>query len=300
MMKGRNVVSGIRKSRSVFIFSILFVLGTTCAIQAQTLSASGQLRGTASGGGFHYTLTLNNSSGSTTNIETFWFGWVPGLDFMAVSPTSIVTPAGWTNQVTHVGSGDGFAIQFVTSTAPLAPGGSLTFTFTSTSSPTTMAGDSPFHATFPVGTSFVYSGPPETGASDQFIVETVSGPSLNPTNLVSLSFSNVVQACRSRSRINRMTGMTNVTTTCRLSLQLVATNIGVTNSPVFNVLVWAGQGSNFDASVGLSPVTEKVRALRINKLEKIRLRDTFASSQTGTFIFCTDTNRNVITSVQIE
>jgi hypothetical protein len=300
MMEGRNVLSGIRKSSSLFIFGVLFALGTTQAIQAQTLSASGQLSGAASGRGFHYTLTLSNSIASTTNIETFWFSWVPGLNFMAVSPTSIMTPAGWTDQVTHSGSGDGFAIQFVTSTAPLAPGGSLTFSFTSTSSPTTMSGDSPFHSTFPIGTSFVYSGPPETGASDEFVVETVTEPSVNPTNLVSLSFSNVVQACRSRSRFNRMTGTTNVTTTCRLSLQLVATNIGVTNSPAFNVLVWAGQGSNFDASAGLSPAVKKVKALRIDKLEKIRLRDTFTSSQTGTFIFCTDASSNSIAFVEVE
>jgi len=293
-------VRGIKTSRAVFIFSVLFAFGTTQAIQAQTLSASGQLSGAASAGGFHYTLTLSNSITSTTNIETFWFSWVPGFDFMAVNPTSIVTPAGWTEQVTHGGSGDGFAIQFVTSTAPLAPGGSLTFTFTSTSSPTTMAGDSPFHATFPIGTSFVYSGPPQTGASDEFVVETLPGPSVNPTNLVSLSFSNVVQVCKSRSRIDRMTGTTNVTTTCKLSLQLVATNVGVTNSPAFDVLVWAGQGSNFDASAGLPPATEKVRALRISKLEKIRLRDTFTSSQTGTFIFCTDTSSNGVASVQVQ
>lgn len=163
-----------------------------------------------------------------------------------------------------------------------------------------MAGDSPFHATFPIGTSFVYSGPPQTGISDEFVVETVSAPALNPTNLVSLSFSNIMQACRSRTRINRMTGMTNIMTTCKLNLQLVATNTGITNSPAFNVLVWAGQGSNFNASAGLAPATEKVRALRINKLEKIRLRDTFTSSQTGTFIFCTDTSSNGIASVEIE
>jgi hypothetical protein len=293
-------VSGIRKSGLVFIFGILFAFGTARVIQAQTLSVSGQLSGTVSGGGFQYTLTLSNSSASTTNIETFWFSWIPGIDFMPVSPTSIVTPAGWTDQVTHVGSGDGFAIQFVTSTTPLAPGGSLTFTFTSTSSPATMAGKSPFYSIDAIGTSFVYSGPPETGASDEFVVETLPGPSVNPTNLVSLSFSNVVQACKSKTKINTMTSTTNVTTTCRLSLQLVATNIGVTNSPVFDVLVWTGQGSNFDASAGLPPATEKVKALRIDKLEKIRLRDTFNSSQTGTFIFCTDTSSNSIASVQIE
>jgi len=57
---------------------------------------------------FNYTLTLNNSAASTANIETFWFSWVPGQDFMAVSPTNIVAPSGWTDAITHAGSGDGY------------------------------------------------------------------------------------------------------------------------------------------------------------------------------------------------
>jgi hypothetical protein len=276
---------------------MLFVVGTTHTLHAQTLSASGQLSGTASNGAFNYTLTLNNSDASTTNIETFWFSWVPGSNFMPVSPTNIGTPSGWTDQVTHGGPGDGYAIQFITSTAPLAPAGSLTFTFTSTSSPATMAGNSGLYSTTPIGTSFVYSGPPETGASDQFIVEIVS---VNPTNLVSFSLSNVVQTCKSKIKVDKKTETTNSTTTCKLSLQLVATNFGVANSPAFSVLVWAGQGSNFDASAGLPPATEKVKALKIDKLDKIKLKDTFDASQSGTFIFCTDTNNNILTSVLVE
>jgi hypothetical protein len=279
---------------------MLFSFGTTHTLHAQTLSASGQLSGTGSNGAFNYTLTLNNSDASTTNIETFWFSWVPGLNFMPVSPTDIGTPAGWTDQITHSGPGDGYAIQFVTSTAPLPPGGSLAFTFTSASSPTTMAGNSGFYSTTPIGTSFVYSGPPETGASEQFVVETVPGPSVNPTNLVSFSFSNIVQACKSKIGVDKKTETTNSTTTCKLSLLLVGTNFGVANSPAFSVLVWAGQGSNFDSSAGLPPATEKVKALKIDKLDKIKLKDTFDGSQSGTFIFCTDTNNNVLASVPVE
>jgi len=36
---------------------------------------------------------------------------VPAEDFMPVSPTNIVSPAGWTEIVTHAGAGDGYAIQ---------------------------------------------------------------------------------------------------------------------------------------------------------------------------------------------
>jgi hypothetical protein len=293
-------VRGMRKSSVVVILSILFAFGATHTIHAQTLSASGQLSGMASNGTFNYTLTLNNSDTSTTNIETFWFSWVPGQNFMPVVPTNIGTPTGWTDEITHGGSSDGYAIQFVTSTAPLAPCGSLTFTFTSTSSPKTMAGDSGLYSSTPIGTSFVYSGPPETGASDEFVVETIAGSSPNPTNLVSVSFSNVVQVCKTRIKIDRKTETTNTTTTCKLTLQLLATNAGITNSPAFDVLVWAGQGSNLDSSAGFPPATERVKALRKDQLDKINLRDTFDGSQTGTFIFCTDPNTNVLTSVQVE
>ena len=52
----------------------------------------------------------------------FWYSWVPGEDFMPVSPTNITSPTGWTEMVTNAGSLDGFAIQWTTSSAPLAAG----------------------------------------------------------------------------------------------------------------------------------------------------------------------------------
>lgn len=294
-------MSILKTTSSVLILTSLLAFGTTQPILAQSLLANAQLTGTNAGGAFNYTVTLNNSNASTANLETFWFSWIPGEDFMPVNPTNIGTPTGWTDEVTHGGPGDGYAIQFVTSTAPLAPGGSLTFTFTSTSSPATMAGNSPFYSTTPIGTSFVYAGAPLSVTSDEFVVETiVPPPPSNVTDLVSFSFSNLMQVCKTKTKIDKKTATTNMTTTCKLSLQLVATNLGITNSPAFNVLVWAGQGSNFDSTAGLPTATEKVKALKLDKLDKIKLKDTFTTNQSGAFLFCTDTNLNVLTSIQIE
>ncbi len=57
-------------------------------------AASGLISSQDLGGGeFDYTIKLTNTG--TNNLETFWFGWVPGQDFLPVSPTNIVSPANW-------------------------------------------------------------------------------------------------------------------------------------------------------------------------------------------------------------
>ncbi|HVM62953.1 MAG TPA: LamG domain-containing protein [Verrucomicrobiae bacterium] len=122
-----------------------------------------------------------------------------------------------------------------------------------------------------------------------------------PVNLdVSFSLTNVVQACKTKTKIDKKTNTTNTTTTCKLSLQLTAANTGVTNSSLFDILIWLGQGSNFDSSAGLPPVTQVVKALKKSKVSKIKFKHTFDASQSGTFIFCTDTNDNVLASARIE
>ena len=124
-------------------------------------AASATVSGTLAGGAYQYSATLNDTG--TTTIGTFWFAWVPGEDFLDVSPTNIVTPAGWTAIVTHVGAGDGYAIQYKATAAAsyLQPGASLSgFGFTSTETPAQLAGNSPFFPTTPETTSFVYSGAP--------------------------------------------------------------------------------------------------------------------------------------------
>jgi hypothetical protein len=72
-----------------------------------------------------YDLTLNNTG--TTTIGTFWFSWIPGDNFMPVSPTSIDSPAGWQQMITNGGPSGGFAIQWTADTPAndLAAGSSL-------------------------------------------------------------------------------------------------------------------------------------------------------------------------------
>ena len=132
---------------------------------------------------YEYDLTLDNIG--TTNIGTFWFAWVPGEDFMPTSPTNVVSPANWTDNVTHGGAGDGFAIQWLATTV-LAPGDVLGgFSFVSTTTPTEMAGlAAGFPGTPPVTTSFIYSGAPFSDAGFQFVVAEAATPTVpEPSSL---------------------------------------------------------------------------------------------------------------------
>jgi hypothetical protein len=120
---------------------------------------------------FQYSLSLTDAG--TTTIGTFWFSWVPGQDFMAVSPTSIVDPTGWTHIVTNFGSSDGFAIQWTatSSASYLQSGQTLTgFSFVSSSTPAQISGNSVFFPSTPVLTSFVYSQGPFSDGGVEFTV----------------------------------------------------------------------------------------------------------------------------------
>ena len=121
----------------------------------------------ADGVNHDYTITLHNSAASTDVIGTFWFSWVPGADFMANSPISENTPAGWVATVTHVPNipTNGFAIQWVANTgSELTIGDSLTFGFKSAETPAELAGTPPLillnGQTFAEGVTVVYNGAP--------------------------------------------------------------------------------------------------------------------------------------------
>jgi hypothetical protein len=148
-------------------------------VSADTILPSATLSSTPDGANFDYTITLMNSSSSTNSIGTFWFAWVPGKDFLATSPLSVTDPTGWADKITHGGSTDGYAIQWVSSSSSdnVPIGGSLTFKFTSADTPAQIAGLSPFYPTIPVETSFVYSGAPFSDAGFQFTVSSVPEPS---------------------------------------------------------------------------------------------------------------------------
>src|ERR1700678_1804042 len=125
--------------RTRILVLLLIALGAPFAAHAAVPTATAQISDIPlTGGTFAYTITLENT-GATT-IGTFWNAWVPGEDFMAVSPTNIISPTGWTANITNGGSDDGFAIQWVASSNLLQPDNSDTFTFDSTVTPTAMDG----------------------------------------------------------------------------------------------------------------------------------------------------------------
>jgi hypothetical protein len=118
---------------------------------------------------YQYTITLADTG--TTAIGTFWFGWVPGQDYMSQRPTAIGSPNGWTSAITGGGTGDGFAIQWIAGAeSAIQPGGvSAAFTFSSTETPQQMAAASPFHADPPTTTSVTYTGGPFSSAGDTIV-----------------------------------------------------------------------------------------------------------------------------------
>jgi Bacterial Ig-like domain len=110
---------------------------------------------------FRYTITLDNTG--KLPIGTFWYSWVPDIDFLPVEPTNAVSPTGWTANISGGPSGgvpNGFSIQWTTTSDFLAVGGTSTFQFDSTSTPAQVNGLTPFYTNTPVGRSFVYTGLP--------------------------------------------------------------------------------------------------------------------------------------------
>ncbi len=148
-----------------------------------TINASGVISSTAAGAGFNYTINLANSSSSNAGIGTFWYAWVPGQDFLATRPTSVSPPPGWTDNITNMGAGDGFAIQFLADSPAndVKPGSSLNFSFTSADSPASVNGNSVFFPGTPVDTAFVYPQGPFSDAGHQFVVTPMATPAPSPT-----------------------------------------------------------------------------------------------------------------------
>ena len=151
------MVSPSALRRALSLFGVIAF--SNLAAHAGGISATATYTDTqVSPGLYDYTLTLNNTG--STNIGTFWFGWVPGAGFLSAAPTNITNPSGWVDKTTNGNA----AIQWTTTLMPLTAGQSLTgFSFESTETPGqlllnytgtgTGAGD-------PVTTSFVYIAAP--------------------------------------------------------------------------------------------------------------------------------------------
>jgi hypothetical protein len=126
-----------------------------------------------------YAFTLTDAG--TTPIGTFWFSWLPGEGFMQTAPLSAVAPTGWVDTNTNgTAAGDGFSERWVDNAGALMPGDSLSgFSFVSMTTPSEIAGASPFHNGTPELTSDVYMGAPLVGADAPFVV-TAATPVATP------------------------------------------------------------------------------------------------------------------------
>jgi hypothetical protein len=106
-------------------------------------------------GEFQYNITLQNTGAAP--IGVYWFSWVPGAGFLSATPTNVMSPSGWTDQLTN----NGAAIMWMTSSSWLAGGGKLTgFSFDSTETPAQLTGmfmGTGTGAGDPITTSYVYS-----------------------------------------------------------------------------------------------------------------------------------------------
>jgi hypothetical protein len=185
-MAGPSVAYGVDASQFAFEGDSLHSVEFSPTVPAgpPTALASAQFTDLSVGGGeFKYTITLENTG--TTTIGTFWNAWVPGEDFMAVPPADIVSPSGWNEKITGGGASDGYAIQWTSTTALLAAGQSLQFSFESTVKPSLMEKDSVFYDGTPVETSFVYTGAPFSDPGYQFVVSFITPKTLKYTLLIS-------------------------------------------------------------------------------------------------------------------
>ena len=130
-------------------------LGAVAASAANPTATASYTDTLLSPGEYQYNITLNNTG--MAPIGVYWFSWVPGAGFLSPQPTNVMSPSGWTEQLTNTGA----AILWMSSSSSLAGGGKLTgFSFDSTETPTQLAGTFMGMGTGagdPITTSYVYT-----------------------------------------------------------------------------------------------------------------------------------------------
>ncbi|MBL0871404.1 MAG: hypothetical protein IBJ18_12600 [Phycisphaerales bacterium] len=170
----------VRSSRCASHLSIAASLTLLLASSAShaALQASAAFTPTLQPAGeYSYAGQLTNTG--TTTVGTFWFAWIPGQNYLASTPFTITSPAGWTATVTHGSSSDGWGIRWTASTtnARIAPGASLSgFSFKANISPLQLSGNSPFYPSVPMTRSFVYSAAAFSDAGYSFEATVVPTP----------------------------------------------------------------------------------------------------------------------------
>src|SRR5580704_8974889 len=120
-----------RKQLAGLVTLIVLLSGSCPDAKAVNVTASASLDEIATGTANTFELTLVNTN-ATASLATFWFGWVPGKDYLDSQPISVTPPPGWKDQITGGGANNGWAIEFSDTGGSLAAGGMLTgFIFTS-------------------------------------------------------------------------------------------------------------------------------------------------------------------------
>jgi hypothetical protein len=164
------------KRRFLFLTGAVVGIATgafaTQSRAAETASAT--ISSTSLGGGeFQYNLNLTDTG--TTNIGTYWFSWIPGVDYMEAKPTNITFPAGWSDNITGSdNASDGNAIQYLAGTgSALTPGNTDSFSFDSTETLSQLLGASSYGNKAPETTAFIYSGAPFSDGGFEFTANAV-------------------------------------------------------------------------------------------------------------------------------
>ena len=107
--------SCFKKKSAVLLLLLSFLavmLSPSKAAVAAGIHATAQINAFFTNSVYHYTITLNNTGvAGDASINTFWYAWTPGQDYLPSSPTNLMSPGAWVASVTHEGSGDGYGIQ---------------------------------------------------------------------------------------------------------------------------------------------------------------------------------------------
>jgi hypothetical protein len=144
----------------VFCAVAFLMLGFARTAHAAITASASYTGNQISPGVFEYSITLQNTG--TTNIGTFWFGWVvypPIYDLLPNIPTNVSSPAGWAGQGLNDSIYGGYSAEWTTTTSPLGPGQLLSgFKFDSIDPPEVMRDISPVFPVFRADTSWVYIG----------------------------------------------------------------------------------------------------------------------------------------------
>ncbi len=171
----RGIMAHVFRSSVISICAVgLLLMCVTTRNAHATIDAAVTISSQDAGGGaFNYTLTLNNHAASTSPIETLWFSWIPGLDFMSVGPTAETAPTGWDTFV-ETGYYGGYSVRYTTTTAPLNPNGQLQFSFTSTVTSNELAGNDSVFGYYPELTTYLYSQSIEAGDVTSVLAQQVA------------------------------------------------------------------------------------------------------------------------------